>query len=175
MFKTQHSADPFGNPKASFPMILRSLWPPSSLHPFLISQGKEEKLPYIHGFCWFHPSPFFNHIRWFLHIHLEDGRLLTMDHDHIPNATALISQPEDICLPLMTFLPSRFRPKWSPCSTSTSPRSSVIPGSFISLAKCYHLLLSSTFASSGLAIFYFGPREIPQLTGDYIVFEVCWL
>lgn len=54
-------------------------------------------------------------IRRLLRIHLDDGRLLKMARDNIPNVTALISQPEDICSPVMTFLPSRLRPKLSPC------------------------------------------------------------
>lgn len=109
-----------------------------------------------------------------LRIHLEDGRLLEMDHDNIPDSTALISQPEDICLPVMTFLPSRFRPKWSPCSPSTSPCWSIVP-SLCFLGFTLSPSPSNTFPSSLHVVFYLRPREILQLTGDCIVFEVCWL
>lgn len=76
-----------------------------------------------------------------------------MARDNIPNVTALISQPEDICLPVMTFLPSRFRPKWSPGSPSTSPCWSIFPP-LRSLGFVLSPSISNTFSSSLHVVFY---------------------
>lgn len=81
-----------------------------------------------------------------------------MTRDNTPNVAALISQPEDICLPVMTFLPSRFRPKLSPCSPSMSPCWSIFPP-LRSLGFVLSLSISNTFSSSLHVVFYLNQEK----------------
>lgn len=80
---------------------------------------------------------------------------------------ALISWPEDICLLLTTFLPSRSRPKWSPAPKCVSP-----------LGYCYHLLsflglvLAPSLSSTSFHLII--PHSISLPTGSCSIWEVCW-
>lgn len=97
-----------------------------------------------------------------------------MDRDNFPSATALISWPEDICLPVRTFLPSGFGPKLSPCSPRPFPRWRITPLP-LSPWLPVRILCFQHFRLMPPVIFYLGPRETLQLTGHCVAFEVCWL
>lgn len=112
---------PFGSPEDfSLPVTLRSFWPPSLPRLLLISQKRKEK----HHHCWIliFPPKYVSPSHSAVTAHPFGGwPPFKMNGDKFPSATALMSRPEDICSPAMTFLPSRFRPNLSPWSLSPSP------------------------------------------------------
>lgn len=143
--------------------------------PSFISRRKEQKLPCLHLRNVTVSPVRFLQPHSLVTVHPSGGWLpLKIGRDNLPNAPAFISQPEDISLPLRTFLPSRLRPTWSHCSLSTPPCWGITPNLLSSLGLALSPPPSNTYIHHSGNIL---PRlrAILQLTGERGIFDVCWL
>lgn len=116
--------------------------------PSLISRRIEQKLLCLHlrnstvsPVCILQPHSLVT-------VHSFGGWLpFKIGRDNLPNPPAFISQPEDISLPLRTFLPSRLGPKWPHCSVSTPPCWGITPHLLSSLGLALSPPPSNTYNS----------------------------